>query len=72
MVEQKDMRSSSPARTPKLQLTAEQPLTGECWIPPKKDTPPPRVKEKSQQDGRRAEIAFRIKPNWKSIILQFK
>ena len=22
--------------TPKLQLIAEQPLTGECWIPPKK------------------------------------
>ena len=25
-------------RTPKLQLAAEQPSTGECWIPPKKDT----------------------------------
>ena len=33
------MRSSSPARTPKLQLAAEQPLTGECWIPPKKKIP---------------------------------
>ena len=31
------MCSSSPARTPKLQLTAEQPSTGECWIPPKKN-----------------------------------
>ena len=30
------MCSSSPVRTPKLQLTAEQPWTGECWIPPKK------------------------------------
>ena len=30
------MCSSSPARTPKLQLTAEQPSTGECWIPTKK------------------------------------
>ena len=30
------MCSSSPVRTPKLQLTAEQPLMGECWIPPKK------------------------------------
>ena len=29
------MHSSSPARTPKLQLAAEQPLTGECWISPK-------------------------------------
>ena len=39
MAEQKDVRLSSPARTPKLQLTAEQPLTGECWISPKIDTP---------------------------------
>ena len=38
MAEKKDMHSSSPARTPKLQLAAEQPLTGECWIPPKKNT----------------------------------
>ena len=27
---------SSLARTPKLQLAAEQLLTGECWISPKK------------------------------------
>ena len=33
-----------------------------CWIPPKKDTPHSRAKEKPQQDGRRGEIAFRIKP----------
>ena len=26
-------------RTPKLQLAAEQPLTGECWMPPKKRYP---------------------------------
>ena len=26
------MHSSSSERTPKLQLTAEQPLTGECWM----------------------------------------
>ena len=31
------MCSSFPARTPKLQLAAKQPSTGECWIPPKKD-----------------------------------
>ena len=31
------MRSSSSMRTPNLQLTAEQPSTGECWIPPKKE-----------------------------------
>ena len=40
---------SSPARTLKLQLAAEQPSTGECWIPQKKDTLCPRAK-KSQQD----------------------
>ena len=33
------MCSSFPAKTPELQLAAEQPLTGECWIPPKRDTP---------------------------------
>ena len=56
------MRSSSPARTPKLQLMAEQPSIGECWIPPKKDTPHPRAKEKPQKDSRSGKIALRIKP----------
>ena len=56
------MHSSSPVRTSTLQLAAEQPLTGECWIPPKKHIPHPRSKEKPQQDGRRSEIMFRIKP----------
>ena len=37
--------SSSPTRTTKLQLTAEQPSTRECWIPPKKDNPRPRAKK---------------------------
>ena len=54
---------SSPPRNPQLQLAAEQPSTGECWIPPKKDTPRPRAKEKPQQDGRRGKIVFRIKPH---------
>jgi len=40
-------------RTPKLQLAAEQPSTGECWIPPIKDAPHPRAKKKPQQDNRR-------------------
>ena len=62
MAEQKDMRSS-PAKTPELQLAAEQPSTGECWIPPKKDTPHPGAKEKPQKDGRRGKIAFRIQPH---------
>ena len=30
------MHSSSPVRTHKLQLAAEQPLTAKCWIPSKK------------------------------------
>ena len=60
MVAWKDICSSSSGRTPKSQLTAEQPLTEECWIAPKKDTPHPRAKEKPQQDGRRGEILFRI------------
>ena len=53
---------SSPARTPKLHLAAEQPSTGECWIPPKKYTPQTGAKEKPQQDGKRDKIEFRIKP----------
>ena len=57
------MSSSSPVRTPKLQLATEQPLTGECWIPPKKDIPHPSAKEKPQQNGRRGEIVSRIKPH---------
>jgi len=49
------MHSSSPVRTPKLQLTTEQASTGKCWIPPKKYTPHPRANEKPQQDDRRGE-----------------
>ena len=130
MAEKKNVHSSSPVKTPKLQLTAEQPLTEECWsevkslsrvqlfvtpwtvayqappsmgssrqecwsglpfpspgdlpnpginprspalqadalpsepqIPPKKDIPCPRAKEKPQQDIRRGKITFRIKPH---------
>ena len=57
---EKDVHSSS-ARAPKLQLAAEQPSTGECWILAKKDTPCPRAKKKLQQDGRRDTKAFKIK-----------
>ena len=53
MAEEKEVSSASPVRTPKLQLTDEQPSTGECWIPGKKDTLQPRAKKKPQQDGRR-------------------
>ena len=46
-------------------------ITTHCWTtinrrmldPPKKDTPHPRAKEKPQQDTRRGEIAFIIKPH---------
>ena len=57
------MRSFSPARTPKLQLAAEQPSTEECWIPPKEDTSRSRAKEKPQEDGKRGKITFSIKPH---------
>ena len=67
MVEWKDVHSNSPAKTPKLQFTAEQLLTGECWIPSKKDTLCPRAREKLQQDGRTGGIAFRIKPHTHQI-----
>ena len=36
MVKCKDMYSSSPARTPKLQPAVEQPLTGRHWNPSKR------------------------------------
>ena len=57
------MHSFSPARTPKLQLTAKQPLRGKCWLPLQKITPCPRANDKPQQDCRRGEITFRIKPH---------
>ena len=63
------MCSSSPVRTPKLQLAAEQPLTGKCWNPPKKDTPHPRAKEK-QQDSKRDATAFKIKPLGRQRLLE--
>ena len=65
-----ELCSFSPARTPKLQFSAEQPLAEECWIPPKKDTPHSKEKEKSQQDGRRGEIEFRIKPHTRQRCLE--
>ena len=55
------MHSSSPVGTPILQLTAQLPQTGECLIPPLKDTPSPTAREKPQQDCRRGKIAFKIK-----------
>ena len=66
------MHSFSPARTPKLQLAAEQLSTGECWIPPKKYAVHKRAKEKPQQDGRRGEIMFLIKAHNHQTLGRFK
>ena len=44
-----------------MQLTTEQPLTGESWIPPKKDTPCPRAKEKTSKIIGGAKL--RLEPN---------
>ena len=50
------------ARTPKLQLTAKQPLRGKCWIPLQKITQCPRANEKPQQDCKRGEIHLESNP----------
>jgi len=55
---------------PRIEPMAEQPLTGEYWIPPKKDTPHPRAKEKPWQDSRRGEIVFKIKPHTRQRCLE--
>ena len=47
----------------KYKFVAKQASPGECWVPPKKVMPHPRAKEKPQQEGRKGEIAFRIKPH---------
>ena len=49
-------------RTPKLQLAAEQLLTGECWIPPKRCSTS-KGKGKAPKVSRRGKIVFRIKPH---------
>ena len=50
-------------RNSKLHLLAEQSSAGEYSIPPKKDTPHPRAEQKPQQDGRRGETTYKIKPH---------
>ena len=56
----KDVCSSSPVRTPKLKLAAEQPSRGECWNPPKRY---PMTKGKGEATIRWKEgaITFKIK-----------
>ena len=56
------MRSSSPARTPKLQLAAKQPSAGECQITPKKDTLHPRTRENPQKNGKRGTMLIKSNP----------
>ena len=47
------MCSTSPVRTPKLELAAKQPLTEECWIPPKNKTKQnPMSKSKGEAPAR--------------------
>ena len=53
------MHSSPPVRAPKSQLAVEQPLSGGCWNPPKKDTPHPKTKEKPQYHGRRSAVTIK-------------
>ena len=48
------MHSFSPAKAPQSQPAIEQPLTGGCWNPPKKDTALPRTKKKPGGNGRGA------------------
>ena len=45
-----------------MQLAAEQPSTEECWIPPKKDTPHQRAKEKPPKNGRRVKLHLESNP----------
>jgi len=60
------MCSSSSSRVPKLQLAVEQPSTGGCWNPPKKDTPSSTTKKKPQQDGSRYNHD-KIKPHTRQV-----
>ena len=48
-----------PERAPKSQLAVEQPWTGGCWNPPKKDAPHSKTKEKLPQDQRRGAITIK-------------
>ena len=62
MAEYKDLHSSSPEKTPKSQLSAELLLTGECWIPPKKDIPHPRQRRSLSKMVERAKLNLESDP----------
>ena len=65
-------------KTPKSQVTAEQPLTKKHWNLPKKDTLHPKTKRKPQREGRSGAIMINSNPillrglptNWKAIMPQ--
>ena len=61
MAERKDMCSSSPARTSKSQLAAEQPLAGDCWIPPKKI---PHVQEQRRSPNKLVQFSHSVSSDW--------
>jgi len=54
--------SSPPVTVPRSQIAVEQPSTGECWNPPKKDTLQPKTQKKLQKDGRRGTIMIKSSP----------
>ena len=62
MAEEKDLCSSPPVRTLKLQLAIEQPLIGGYWNPPKKDIPCPKTKKQLQWDSRSGAITIKLNP----------
>ena len=53
---------SIPESAPKSQLAVEQPSTGGCWNPPKKDAPCSKTKEKLPQDHRRGATTIKSNP----------
>ena len=56
------MHSSPLAGSPKSQLAIEQPSTGECWNPAKKDIPHPKTNTKPQPDDRKGAIMIKSNP----------
>ena len=59
---EKDVCSSSPVKTPKLQLTAEQPLTGKCWTHQKKDTQGQRRNPSKMVGGAKSHLESNLIP----------
>ena len=62
MAEKKDVSSPPLTKTPKSQLTAEQPSTKKDWNLPQKDILHPKTKKKPQWDGRRGTLMIKSSP----------